>query len=176
MKIEINIPRLESERLILRGYDPEQDLDRLAAFMETEKSRFFMGPMDRYGAWRLGCAFLGHWAQRGFGLFAIEEKATGDFSGLVGPWAAETWPEPELAWLVLADKEGRGFATEAALCARNFIYDDLGWTTIASAIEPDNAGSIKVAERLGATADYEHALPNGGTVVYYRHPAPEVVQ
>lgn len=176
MKLDVTIPRLESERLILRGYDSDRDLDRFAAFMETEKSRFFMGPTDRYGAWRLGCAFVGHWAMRGFGLFTIEEKATGDFSGLVGPWAAETWPEPELAWLLLEDKEGKGFATEAALCAREYIYGDLGWTTVASAIEPDNLGSIKVAERMGAKADYEHPLPNGGSVIYYRHPAPEVAQ
>lgn len=176
MKIAVDIPQLESERLILRGYDPERDFDRLADFYSTEGSRFFLGPADRYGAWRLACAFVGHWVERGFGLFAIEEKATGQFCGMAGPWAAETWPEPELAYLLMEDKGGRGYATEAALRARAHIYEDLGWTTVASAIEPENSGSIKVAERMGATLDYEHPLPGGGNVLYYRHPGPEALQ
>lgn len=176
MKISLDIPRLETERLILRGYEPERDFDRLADFYTTEGSRFFLGPLDRYGAWRLASAFVGHWVERGFGLFAIEEKGTGDFCGMVGPWAAETWPEPELAYLLMADKGGRGYATEAALRARDYIYNDLGWTRVASAIEPANKGSIKVAERMGAALDYEHPLPNGGIVHYYRHPGPGVAQ
>lgn len=175
MKITVDIPTLESERLILRAYDPARDFDRLAAFMATDKSRFFLGPLDRYGAWRLAATFVGHWVQRGFGLFAIEEKETGDFSGMAGPWAPETWPEPELAWFLTPDKEGRGYGTEAALCARSYIYDQLGWDNVASAIEPDNAASIKLAERMGARADYEHPLPKGGVVVYYRHPGPEAL-
>ena len=170
MKTVLDIPRLETDRLILRGYEPARDFDRLADFYTTEGSRFFLGPQDRYGAWRLACTFIGHWVERGFGLFAIEEKSTGDFVGMVGPWAAETWPEPELAYWLTADKAGRGYATEAALRARGFIYDDLGWTTVASAIEPDNTASIKLAKRMGATLDYEHPLPGGGKVIYYRHP------
>ena len=176
MKISLEIPRLETERRILRGYDPKRDFDRLAAFMATEKSRFFLGPIDRYGAWRLASCFVGHWVERGFGLFAIEEKSSGVFCGMAGPWAAETWPEPELAWWLMEDKEGHGYGTEAAICARNHVYNDLGWTSIASAIEPDKLGSIKLAERLGASFDYEHPLPGGGSVLYYRHPAPEAVQ
>ncbi|MEM6589203.1 MAG: GNAT family N-acetyltransferase [Pseudomonadota bacterium] len=176
MSFALHIPQLETERLILRGYDPARDFDRLADFFTSEGSRFFLGPADRYGAWRLACCFVGHWVERGYGLFAIEEKSTGDFTGMVGPWAAETWPEPELAYLLMEDKGGRGYATEAALCARNYIYYDLGWATVASAIEPENTGSIKVAERLGATLDYEHPLPNGGIIHYYRHPGPEALQ
>lgn len=175
MKIELNIPRLESERLILRGYDPKRDFDRLADFFTTEGSRYFLGPADRYGAWRLACAFMGHWIEHGFGLFAIEEKSTGDFSGMVGIWAPITAPEPELAYLLMQDKAGRGYATEAALRAREYIYDDLGWSNVVSAIEPANTASIKVAERLGATLDYEHPLPKGGVVLYYRHPGAEAL-
>ncbi|MEL7282234.1 MAG: GNAT family N-acetyltransferase [Pseudomonadota bacterium] len=176
MQITLDIPQLETERLILRGYNPERDFDRLADFYTTEGSRFFLGPADRYGAWRLACTFMGHWVERGFGLFAIEEKSTGDFCGMSGPWSAETWPEPELAYLLTEDKAGRGYATEAALCARDYIYKDLGWTTLASAIEPENKASIKVAERMGATLDYEHPLPSGGVVFYYRHPSPGAAQ
>ena len=114
MKVAFDIPHLETERLILRGYDPARDFDRLADFFTTEGSRFFLGPADRYGAWRLACTFMGHWMEHGFGMFAIEETSTGDFTGLVGPWAAETWPEPEHAYLLMEDKGGRGYATAAA--------------------------------------------------------------
>lgn len=173
MRITLDIPRLETERLILRGYDAARDFNRLADFFTTEGSRFFLGPADRYGAWRLASAFVGHWVERGFGLFAIEEKTTGDFSGLVGPWSPETAPEPDLSYLLMGDKIGKGYATEAALCARKHLYTDLGWASIASAIDPKNTASIKVAERMGATLDYEHFLPSGETLLYYRHPSPE---
>ncbi|MEO0372579.1 MAG: GNAT family N-acetyltransferase [Pseudomonadota bacterium] len=176
MQITVTIPELETERLILRAYDDARDLDRFAAFMETDASRFFMGPMDRYGTWRLGCAIMGHWMRYGYGLFAIEEKSSGEFAGLTGVWEAETWPHPELAWMLTQDKEGKGYATEAARRARDYIFNDLNWTSLVSAIEGENAGSMKVADRLGAKPDFEHTRPNGIKVIYYRHPAPEALQ
>ena len=119
------------------------------------------------------------WDRLGRQLFFIGTMSvpvlaiTGAFIGMVGPWAAETWPEPELAWFLTPDKEGKGFGGEAALAARDYIYEVLKWESLASAIEPSNAASIKLAERMGAKAEYEHPLPNGGVVIYYRHPAPE---
>ena len=39
---------------------------------------------------------MGHWVIRGFGVWAVEEKATGDFCGIVGLWYPEGWPEREM--------------------------------------------------------------------------------
>ena len=77
------------------------------------------------GAWR---CILGHWALRGYGHWAIEEKAGGRFVGYSGLWNPEGWPEPEVMWGLMADAHGRGYATEAARRAREFAYRKLGWT------------------------------------------------
>ena len=94
---------------------------------------------------------LGHWLLRGFGNWALEEKSTGVFVGWCGLWFPEGFPEPEVGWGLMRDKHGRGYATEAAMRARAYAYETLGWKTAISLIGRDNHRSIRVAERLGAT-------------------------
>ncbi|PYO26460.1 MAG: hypothetical protein DMD85_00040 [Candidatus Rokuibacteriota bacterium] len=48
---------------------------------------------------------------------------------------------------------GRGYATEAARCVRDYARDVLGWSYAISAILPQNASSRRVAERSGARAE-----------------------
>ena len=72
--------------------------------------------------------FLGHWALRGYGPWAIEDKAGGRFVGYSGLWNPEGWPEPEVIWSLMADCHGRGYATEAARRVREFAYAQFGWT------------------------------------------------
>lgn len=101
----ITIPRLETERLLLREYR-QADFDAFAAFYETPRSGFIGGPMPRELAWRVLATHLGHWALRGFGFRAVEEKATGAFCGHVGLWHPEGWPEPEVG--LGSDRPRRG--------------------------------------------------------------------
>ena len=61
------------------------------------------------------------------------------------------------------------------MAARDFAYRTLRWKTAVSYIDVDNARSIKLAERMGATPDPPAVLLDGDDVVY-RHPAPEAVQ
>jgi RimJ/RimL family protein N-acetyltransferase len=95
---------------------------------------------------------------------------------MAGPWYPADWSEPELGWtLWSAAHEGKGYAHEAAVAARAHAYSVLGWTTAVSYIDPDNARSIALAERLGATLDPDAAHHNPADLVY-RHPAPEALQ
>ena len=90
-----------------------------------------------------------------------------------GHWRRRTtagWPEPEIGWSLFAGEHGRGFATEAALRARDYAYRDLGWTTLMSLVHPDNRPSIRVAERLGARFEKPFVI-RGTEVGIYRHPA-----
>ena len=167
------IPTLETERLILRAYDEDTDFDRLAEFFASDRSKYFGGPIGRGDAWRMAAQNAGHWVLRGYGYWAVEEKFSGDFCGLVGLYNPEDWPEAELAWLLTADKEGKGIAFEAARRARTYTYGVLGWKTLTSCIEPENAPSIRLAARLGAWFDYEHLYSDGRSFHFYRHPAPE---
>lgn len=165
------VPTLETERLIMRGIC-EDDFAPFAAFYATEASSFVGGPMDGASAWRKLSGYAGSWILRGFGKFALEDKSTGKFVGLVGPWFPEGWPEPEIAWTVMPEFQGRGLAGEAALRALCFAYGDLGWQTACSCIDADNIPSIRLAESLGATLEGETEIRPFGPALLYRHRSP----
>ena len=166
------IPRLETDRLILREYR-QSDFDDFAAFYATPRSRFVGGPLPRELAWRGLAAHLGHWALRGYGFWAVEDKASGTFCGHVGLWFPEGWPEPEVGWVLMGHAEGRGLALEAALAARNYAYHTLRWPTAISMIDPDNTRSLQVAARMGCRheSDFTHVRLGGMQV--WRHPLPD---
>lgn len=170
----MQIPTLETPRLILRPLTPD-DFEPLCAFYATEHSKFVGGPMTPELVWRALATELGHWALRGFGRWAVEEKATGKMVGLVGLWRPEGFPENELGWDLLPEATGQGYATEAALAARAYAYETLAWPTLVSMIVPENTGSIGVATRLGAEYDSDFTHERFGPMQLWRHPAPEAV-
>ena len=168
----MTVPTLHTERLRLGPIGLEH-FEPIATFYKSERSRHVGGPITREQAWRSLASEAGHWALRGYGRFAVELRDTGTMVGLVGPWYPEAWPEPELGWDLMNGHEGKGYATEAALGARDWCYSTLGWTTAISMIAVDNAGSANVAKRVGATMESEMTHPRFGEMYIFRHPRPE---
>lgn len=158
---------MASARLSFRGFG-QADFDAYAAFWASAASRFVGGPLARDDAWRRMAMYAGHALLRGYGIWALEETATGRFVGQAGLWNPEGWPEPEIHWLLLAEAQGRGLATEAALRIRDHARDDLGWTRLVSCIDPANLASVRVAGRLGAVAEGE-ARAGERRFVVWRH-------
>ncbi len=170
-ELSVHIPRLTTERLILRA-PREQDAAPLADFYgDAEYSAGFGGPLNRGDSWRWHALAVGHWIFRGYGYFSVDLK-DGTHIGMAGIWNPEGWPEPELGWLLYKEFQGHGYAFEAAEAARQWAYDVLGMAALTSNIVPDNTGSIRLAERLGAR--FERADDNVfmGRVHVYRHPGP----
>ena len=164
------IPVLETERLILReGRDSDFEI-QAAFYADEEASKSVGGPLSRAEAWGRVAFNRGHWVLRGFGNWALEEKASGDYAGWCGLWYPEGFPECEVGWGLMRAKQGRGYATEAALRARSYAYDTLGWETAISLIAADNPRSIRVAERLGATLERLTEF-EGKEFGVYRHPS-----
>jgi RimJ/RimL family protein N-acetyltransferase len=167
----MNQPVLETERLRLRAWR-EVDLAPFAAFCADETAgRFLGGTSDAAGAWRRMALQVGHWVLRGYGAWALDEKASQAWVGYCGLWNPHGWPEPEVMWGLAPGARGRGYATEAARAARGYAYGRLGWTTLISCIAPENIASQRVAERLGATLERSIEI-NGRPAGIYRHPGP----
>lgn len=167
------IPVLETERLVLRA-PKASDVEAYIAAHDDPRAQWMGGNQGRDAAWRTFALVTGHWALRGFGLWAVTEKGSDACLGTVGCWFPEGWPEREIGWFVFPGAEGRGIAREAALAARDHAFRTLGWTTAVSYVHPANGRSIRLAERLGAIRDDAAARPKPelGTLVF-RHPAPE---
>ncbi|MCB1338559.1 MAG: GNAT family N-acetyltransferase [Maritimibacter sp.] len=167
----ITIPTLETERLFLRAMR-EEDVAEEVAFFQTERSRNVGGPLPSNQVWRAVAGMIGHWALRGYGFWALEEKRSGRYMGRAGLWCPDPWPEPEIGWTLMGHAEGQGFAHEAALAARGYAYDELGWTTAISLIVAGNVRSETLAARLGARRAGEYLHPTIGAMNVWRHPGP----
>ena len=159
---------LETERLRLRAFRNE-DLDAYAPMCADPEVMRYLGTgvtLSRGEAWRSMAGFLGHWALRGYGMWALEEKATGAFVGRAGFLYPEGWPGFELGWTLGREYWGRGFATEAARRALDYAFRELDQPRLISLIRPANEASKRVAERLGQKASREIELLGGPVIVY----------
>ena len=166
------VPVPETERLIMREMRAE-DFENYAKFYETERSNMRGGPLNREEAWREFACEVGHWHLRGYGFWALEEKQSGECCGLTGLWNPEGSPAPEVGWVVWGGFEGKGIAHEAALRARAYAYETLGWPQIVSCISDGNVRSIALAERMGAKLGWRQAREGRSDFLVYVHPKPE---
>ena len=151
--------QIETERLILRPQRAE-DLDGWVELMgDAEAAQYIGGVQERSAAWRGMAGMAGSWMLKGFGMFSLIEKQSGRWVGRVGPWQPEGWPGTEVGWGVVRSAWGRGYATEAAVAAIDWAFDNLGWTDVIHCIDPANTPSQKLAERLGSTNRGPGKLP-----------------
>ncbi|WP_233245666.1 GNAT family N-acetyltransferase [Marinicauda salina] len=143
-------PVIETERLRLRAPE-ERDFEGMTALMSDPVAAEHIGGVQTPPQiWRSLCMLIGHWAVRGYGFFAVEERATGAWVGRVGPWFPHGWPQPEVGWSILREHWGKGYATEAAAASMDFAFDSLGWDEAIHLIAAENAGSQGVARKLGS--------------------------
>ena len=161
----MNIPEIETDRLRLRALRAD-DFDPYATMMaDPDVTRYLADgkPLSRADAWRQLAMILGHWELRGFGLWAVEEKATGDLLGRIGCYDPEGWPAFEIGYTLARHAWGKGYASEGAAAALEYARTVLGKRDITSVIKTGNEGSVRVATKLGATL--------GETVPFYESTA-----
>jgi RimJ/RimL family protein N-acetyltransferase len=160
-------PTVETPRLRLRQF-VEDDLDEYARITaDPEVMRYVGGtPYTREEAWRSLGYILGHWKIRGFGLWAVEERSSGALIGRIGLYHPEGWPGLEVGWLVARSRWEEGFATEGGSAAMRYAFQALDAAHLISVIEPRNAASIRVAEKLGERFEKKLQLQGKSVLVF----------
>jgi RimJ/RimL family protein N-acetyltransferase len=108
------------------------------------------------------------WAERGFGLWAVERTDTAELVGFVGlsapAWQSSFTPCVEVGWRLARRHWGNGFAPEAATAALQFGFDnvELPHDEIVSFTTVANSNSRRVMEKIGMVhdpaRDFDHPL------------------
>ena len=142
--------QLQTPRLLLR-LPRQEDFEAWARFLADEEAvRHIGGTQPRPVAWRSLAAMLGAWHLKGFAMFSVIEKDSGQWVGRIGPWQPEGWPGTEVGWSIVRSRWGRGYAPEAATACIDWAFDVLGWDEVIHTIAPENASSRAVAAKLGS--------------------------
>jgi len=92
---------------------------------------------------------VGHWAAHGFGMWAVEWRATGAFLGEAGLQHFDGTDDIEVGCYLARSTWGRGIATEAGSAALRHGFETLGLDRIVAVVRPENAGSKRVLAKLG---------------------------
>lgn len=176
VQLQAALPVLDTDRLVLRAPRIE-DFATYAAIGESERGRYLVEDnTDRDALWLDFAQMVATWLLRGHGVWTVERREGGKAIGFVLLGFEPGDHEPELGYLFLPEAEGHGYAQEAARAARAHAFDTLGLKTLVSTIDHDNARSIRLAERLGATRDAAAEAAHGHTIQVYRHSAEETLQ
>ena len=127
------------------------DVDAMAALLgDPDVMAYYPAPKTR----REALAWIDwnqrNYAEHGHGLWVIETH-DGEFVGDCGL----TWQQVngsarlEVGYHVRRDRQGRGYATEAAGTCRDFARDVLEAAELVAIIDPDNIASRRTAEKIG---------------------------
>jgi RimJ/RimL family protein N-acetyltransferase len=143
---------LETERLILRHLssddaefmlellnDPAfiQNIgDRKIRSLEGANTYIQNGPVASY-------------AKHGFGLYLVQLKETGESMGMCGLIRRDQLDDVDIGYAFLPKFWSKGYATESALAVKEYARDVNGLKRIVAIVDPRNAGSIHVLEKLG---------------------------
>lgn len=169
-----------TQRLLLRQWRAD-DHDPFAAFnADPVVMQHFPAPLTRAESDALLERAATRIAADGYGLWAVEVRATQRMIGFVGlarpSFEAAFTPCTEVGWRLARASWGHGYATEAARAALDVAFGQLGLDEVVSFTFEGNTRSRAVMERLAMTRDpaedFDHPrLPEGAGVrrqVLYR--------
>lgn len=168
-------PRIETARLVLRDTRAD-DFDACARLWGDPRVVRHIGgrvstPTE---SWARLLRFPGLWALLGYGYWTLEEAATGAFVGQVGfadfkrDISVDIDGVPEAGWVLSPDAHGKGYATEAMQAALVWLDGVIAPPRTCCLIDPENAPSIRVAEKLGYGGPEIAQLSGEPVTVFWR--------
>ncbi len=162
---------VETARLVLRRTETSDAEPFMGIFWDpevVEKKQVTLteAPGDLDLARRKTASLVGHWESRGFGLWTVVEKASGEVIGCVGLQQWDGWPGVELAWVIHRSRWGLGFATEAALAALEWTWTRTEIDHLISLINADDLRSMRVAVKVGEQFERADVDPINGESIH----------
>ena len=87
--------------------------------------------------------------RNGFGLWRVEVKNSGVPVGMCGLLKRESLPDVDIGFAFLPAYRSQGYAFESASAVLDYARAQFGLRRVVAITNPDNAGSIRVLEKLG---------------------------
>ncbi|MEV2255089.1 GNAT family N-acetyltransferase [Streptomyces sp. NPDC050147] len=147
---------LETPRLVLRRWREADVTPMTAIHSDPEVMRWIRdGSVHEAEEWTRStlARWERGWETEGFGLFAVEVRATGELAGFTGlsvpHYLPEVLPAVEVGWRLGRSFWGRGLATEAARAVLDFGFTDRGLERIVSIAQVGNEASERIMNKLG---------------------------
>lgn len=155
----------ESERLVFRNLVAE-DVELWLPFFEDEETLSHVGMLS--GKFRdmtneeRSATWLGRQAERrnkgSLGQLAVIEKESGNFLGVGGiilREESEASGEWEIAYSLLPEARGKGYATELAIYFREWAFTNTRVESLVSFVHINNAASQNVTRKNGMHMEKE---------------------
>lgn len=165
---------IETTRLILRDWK-EEDIPYFARLNSDDKvMEYFLKKLSYKETIDLYNKIQEEFIAYGFGAYAVEEKDSGVFIGIVGlhnvTFEIDFTPAVEILWRLLPEFWGKGYAMEAAMACLNYAKDELKLKEIVSFTSLPNKRSEYVMQKIGMTRikEFNHPLV-GPNHPLYRH-------
>jgi len=155
---------MQTARLLLRPWRPGDRSPFARINTDSRVMEFYPAPLTTSESDASILRIQAHFAKHGFGLWAAELRATGQFLGYIGlsvpSFQAHFTPSVEIGWRLDADHWGHGLATEGALAVLDHAFNTLALPELVSFTTPQNLRSIRVMQKLGMTSnpkdDFDH--------------------
>jgi RimJ/RimL family protein N-acetyltransferase len=169
-------PVICTERLILRPPVLADFEEITAVYSDSGVVRYLGGrPFTREEGWARLMRHVGHWQLFGFGFWVMRDRSSGRYIGDVGLayFRREIEPTyedaPEAGWVLAPLEHRQGFATEGALAAHDWLNARFKPRRTVCIIEPENAASIRVAEKCGYKEFARGSYKNSPIALFERY-------
>ncbi|MER5553578.1 GNAT family N-acetyltransferase [Streptomyces sp. NPDC002793] len=147
---------LRTDRLLLRRWQ-DSDLAPWAAMnADPEVRQHLGGLLTREQSDASVARFQDDFDRRGYGWWAVQLRATGEFIGFAGLDQVDDgmpFSGVEIGWRLARPAWGQGYATEAASAGLAFGFKTLGLPEILAVTTATNVRSQAVMRRIGMTRD-----------------------
>ena len=143
---------LETDRLILRQFSPDDaefilELVNDPSFIQNIGDRGVRSLEDaqRY----LETGPIASYARKGFGLWLVQLKESGESIGMCGLIKRDTLEDVDIGYAFLPKFWSKGYAVESARAVREYGHKTIGLKRLVAITDPANEGSIRVLKKIG---------------------------